>query len=289
MTNDELLIERFAPVMTAGLTGSKLHEVDAEVLHQLCLADGLAELLDWSRRGEAADPLACMWLGSLRWYSLLSGRFPDSAPEPPARNLDGELARATTGRAPELSHLPGSETVSLRGLEPGEMSYPSSPAQPDSADPSGLIRLIPLGLVPYIEQSMRLSWTEQALCLTQGDSNLHEAAKVLVLVVHQLASTPSSIREHADNELAQRARKVTDSPRYDGVWRDSEAGRVVLAAISGAELRSPQHQRIAALLRRQLLAALTGVAEPGPLESAPRTTAALDALISNWHQAIRPA
>jgi len=209
---DARLIDRFSPVLLAALPREEPQApVHAEVLHQYCLSDGLLELLDWTRQGVGADPLACMWLASLRWYRLIAGQFPSGAPEPPARDADAALLKAIRSR--QLRAGEGTGAVSLAGLAEGEMAYPSAPAQPESADAAALLRVVPLGLVPYIDQQMRRSWVSQAVSLTQGAPALIEAAEQLVMLVHRSASgeleEPSSeleeilTRVEAPEEIAQ--------------------------------------------------------------------------------------
>ncbi|MFD5823342.1 ADP-ribosylglycohydrolase family protein [Nesterenkonia xinjiangensis] len=251
--SDARLITRFAPVLRAGLgaalaagdSGPRLH---AEALHQVCLADGLLELLDWTRQGVAADPLACLWLASLRWHRLLTGSFPEGAPEPPARATDRALAELLNGRSPTLALMPDSGEVSRRGLATGEMAYPSSPAQPECADPSGLLRLVPLALVPYVEDSMLLRWTEQALALTQGHPRLHADAARLVATVRGLGAQeepgPAAVRA----ALAQARDIMTDA--------DEVTAAAVLAQVRAAGGQQPDVTALPDELEATLQAAL---------------------------------
>lgn len=193
MTADELLIARFPAVLTAGLPVPRPDgtvEADAELLHQLCTADGLLEILDWSRQGLAVDPLACMWLASLRWYRLVTGSYPAAAPQPPERELDAALAALL--RTGTLEITPGTGEASLQGLASGEMAYPSAPSQPHLEDSAALLRLVPIGLVPYIDTAMRNTWVEQNLALTHGHPGLLEQGRQLVTQVHADAIAPTS-------------------------------------------------------------------------------------------------
>lgn len=248
--NDARLIDRFSPVLLAALPQEDPEAaVHAEVLHQYCLSDGLLELLDWSRQGVGADPLACMWLASLRWYRLITGQFPPGAPEPPTRNVDAALLEAIRNGQLRVAEDTGS--VSLSGLADGEMAYPSSPAQPESADAAALPRVVPLGLVPYIDQDMRASWVTQAVSLTQGAPALIEAAERLVMLVHRTAS--GGLKD-APSELEEILEQV-----------DADEG-------------------LAAVLRRQLQAcAADGPAPQGPAAEA------VAALAQQWEQVTRPA
>ncbi|MGJ9371477.1 ADP-ribosylglycohydrolase family protein [Nesterenkonia sp. CF4.4] len=232
METAEILISRFGPVLAAAVEPStpsgptapkgptasadpadptdpaaqaETVVLHAEVLHQLCTADGLLELLDWSRQGLGADPLACMWLGSLRWYRLITGSYPENAPQPPARRLDAQLQRLSSrGR---LTVQQGSGTTSLRGLSQGQMSYPSAPAQPESTDAAALLRAVPVGLAPYIDATMRRAWARQTLALTHGHPDLSQKAEDLADLVNLLASgAPSDALPEA--ALAQKE-KIT--------------------------------------------------------------------------------
>lgn len=217
----EILISRFGPVLAAAVepstprtsaspaaSGNAAAEASAvalhaEVLHQMCTADGLLELLDWSRQGLGADPLACMWLGSLRWYRLITGSYPEQAPQPPARRLDQQLQQLRGQRRLTVRH--GSGAISLRGLSQGQMSYPSAPAQPETTDDTALLRAVPIGLVPYIDASVRSTWTRQALSLTHGHPDLLEKAAALADLVHRLATDAAAPESPETSERERRA------------------------------------------------------------------------------------
>ncbi|GAB3189876.1 hypothetical protein GCM10027061_12010 [Nesterenkonia suensis] len=231
-----MLIRRFGPVLRAGLgaglrvdaSGPRLH---AEALHQVCLADGLLELLDWTRQGIAADPLACLWLASLRWHRLLTGSFPEGAPAPPHRDIDRTFARLLGERDDRLGLLADSGEVSRRGLASGEMAHQSSPAQPQIDHPAGLLRLIPLALIPYVEDSMVLSWTEQALALTHGHPRLQTDARRLIGLIRDLAAQEEPEPTAVEQALAQ-ARQIMGDV-------DATATAVVCAQVQAAAGRSP--------------------------------------------------
>ncbi|MBO0596164.1 ADP-ribosylglycohydrolase family protein [Nesterenkonia sp. E16_10] len=194
METAERLISRLRPVLAAAVDPQDPQPpgepilLHAEVLHQMCTADGLMELLDWSRQGLGADPLACMWLGSLRWYRLITGSYPEHAPQPPARPLDQALTQLS--RQGGFTARTGSGMTSLRGLSQGQMAYPSAPAQPESTDSAVLLRAVPIGLVPYIDAPMRRSWVRQAVALTHGHPELTQRAEELADLVHRLAGGP---------------------------------------------------------------------------------------------------
>lgn len=192
-------------------------EVEAEVLHALCGADGVLELLDWSRQGVGADPLACLWLGSLRWYRLITGGFPAEAPAPPPRELDSRLTAAL--RHGELRLTPGDGAVSLAGLASGQMAYPSSPAQAESESSDALVRVLPLALVPYAEPAMLRSWADQSVCLTQGGDEVRRRAAAVV------------------DDLGLLGGSAAPSPRTDDAVRRLSALADELAPGVGAVLR----------------------------------------------------
>lgn len=188
MSTDESLIRRLRPVLEAcaPAPGEPVH---AEVLHQLCMVDGLLELLDWSSQGLSADPLACMWLGSLRWHRMMTGRVPRGAPEPPSHEAERLLGLAFAQEAPGRSAVAqGSGSSSLSGLASGQMGYPASPNQPEDDDGTALLRVVPIGLVPYVEEAMRLDWAEQAVCLTHGAESLRRRARGLAALFARAAS-----------------------------------------------------------------------------------------------------
>ncbi len=182
-------------------------QVHAETLLALCLADGVLEVLEWAREGTGADPAATMWLASLRWHRLITGGFPEGAPQPPPRPTDHALKLILDSGALEV--LPGSAEESLAGLTSGEMRLAprqradgdrlsragtgvgskSSEAMEEDArttlteDPA-LARIKPIGLVPYVEAEMKRDWAEQAICLTHEDPKLLAAARRLAADLH---------------------------------------------------------------------------------------------------------
>jgi len=52
-----------------------------------------------------------------------------------------------------------------------------------------LLRLAPLGLVPYIDEQMRMEWVEQNVSMTHGGDQLLQRGRALVADVHQRASS----------------------------------------------------------------------------------------------------
>lgn len=197
-------------------------ELHAELLHRICLADGLLEVLEWTRQGIGTDPLACMWLAGLRWHRMVTGAYPAGAPQPPPRRTDAALAELLDSGILRTAASTG--TVSLAGLSSGELAYPSAPAQPESKDEDVLLRLAPLALVPYIDEQMRSSWVEQNLAMTHGDADLLEQGRQLVTALHQQASAaepdpprqePAGVGDHplfaVLRDLADRWEEVTSA------------------------------------------------------------------------------
>ena len=218
-----MLISRFCPELLAGFPQPEgdVLQLHAELLHRICLADGLLEVLDWSQQGVGTDPLACMWLAGLRWHQLVTGHFPDGAPEPPPRATDAALSELLTSGALRITEQTGETSIS--SLSSGQLHYPSTPAQPDATDREVLLRLAPLALVPYIDEPMRMRWVEQNVSMTHGGDQLLEQSRRLVTDLHQRASSPQPAAAGHDTaapadshpffgvvgELAQRWAEVT--------------------------------------------------------------------------------
>lgn len=185
---DAALIAYFPQALKESLPiaeGTEPVAVHAELLHRLCLADGLLEVLEWGREGLGADPLACMWLGSLRWYRLVHGAYPEGAPEPPARPTDALLhSLMNTG---VLQVQPGTGLTSLQSLSGADMHYPSAPAAPEAEDQDVLLRLAPLAVVPFIDDQIRQRWVEQNVALTHGHPEVLHQAQELVATIHRQA------------------------------------------------------------------------------------------------------
>ena len=223
--SDQKLISRFYSVMTEDFPASAdpeaAVELRAELLHRICLADGLLEVLEWSTQGTAADPLACMWLAGLRWHRLLTGAYPQGAPEPPPRQTDAGLAQLLETGLVRITDSSGA--TSQTALASGELHYPAAPAQPHADDQEVLLRLAPLALVPYIDEQMRMRWVEQNVSMTHGGDQLLEQSRRLVTELHRRASShqPAAAEHDAAppagshplfgvmGELAQRWAEVT--------------------------------------------------------------------------------
>lgn len=208
-SEDQLRILRFESVLAAGLprdTGNPPPEVHAEFLHQLCLADAILEVLEWSSHGTASDPLGSMWLGALRWHRALVGNFPEGAPEPASRPSDYALELIINSGG--LHVKPGTAEASLAGLSAGEMAYPTDPAQPEETDDGALLRVIPLALVPYVDQASRHKWAEQALGLTHGHPGL-TATALRILDAFQSAVSGEAVSLDLDSVSANVAARIS--------------------------------------------------------------------------------
>ncbi|MBE1513344.1 ADP-ribosylglycohydrolase family protein [Nesterenkonia halotolerans] len=232
MDSAEKLISRFYPVLAAGARQGDSPAHHAELLHQLCTADGLLELLDWTRQGLGADPLACMWLGSLRWYRVVTGSYPPGAPQPPSRAVDAQLA--TLRSEGSLILEPESAGGSLAGLAEGQMAYPSAPAQPESEASQALLRVVPVGLVPYIDEPMRRAWARQTVALTHGHPALLRRAEELAVLVHELAISSAPISD----STAQARREITDAVPEASIREILE--RQLDAALNPEDAKGPE-------------------------------------------------
>lgn len=215
--SDEQLISSFYRIMTedlpAPVSPTAQLVVHAELLHRICLADGLLEVLEWTKEGTAADPLACMWLASLRWYRLVTGSYPDSAPEPPARQTDAALEQLLDSGLVDVEESSGES--SRRALASGQLHYPSAPAQPQDEDQQVLLRLRPLALVPFIDDRLRQQWLEQNLAMTHGSTAVLQAGRQLVADLHERATAPSTSSEQPDDPDA--ARQPGSHPLFEVV------------------------------------------------------------------------
>lgn len=189
------------------LLPGKGQPVHAETLMALCLADGVLEVLEWAGEGTGADPAASMWLAALRWYRLVAGDFPEGAPRPQPRPTDFALGRIIASGGIET--VPGSPAESLAGLASGEMSLlpksrqpggaasaadnSSSPTKHQRLPSSALIRVLPIGLTPYVELGMKQDWAAQAVFLTHQDAGLVAAAGGLATELHRHPECPTEI------------------------------------------------------------------------------------------------
>lgn len=181
---DDAVISRFGPVMTAGLSAAENESpgaLPAELLFQWCAADGILEVMQWSRQGLGADPAACLWLSALRWYRLMNQSLPAQAPAPPPRDLDAALDahRDDVDRSSARS--------SALGLSGGDMAFPHDPAQPHVVYAPALLRVVPLALVPFVEEDTLSEWVRSAMSLTHGHLDLLRAAERLTHLVRRVA------------------------------------------------------------------------------------------------------
>ncbi|WP_300345419.1 ADP-ribosylglycohydrolase family protein [Nesterenkonia sp.] len=222
MSDDQRLISQCAPLLTQDFPApvGGVIELHAEQLHRLCLADGLLEVLEWAQQGTGADPQACMWLAGLRWYRLLTGGFPDPAPQPPPRQLDSAVSRLMAeGR---LRCQDSTGETALAGLASGELHYPGDPAKPQAPEDGALLRLVPIALVPYIDSAMRSRWVEQALAMTHGDPELTRRGQEFVDELNRRAGQePAAAEPDAGRSPDHPLYEVVDAlaARWEAVTR----------------------------------------------------------------------
>ncbi|TLQ01497.1 hypothetical protein FEF26_00535 [Nesterenkonia salmonea] len=205
---DLRLIDAFEPAMRS-LLPAQDEPVHAEVLLALCLGDGLLEVLEWSREGTGADPAASMWLAALRWHKVVTGGFPVGAPQPRPRPTDHALRLIVESAGLEL--IPGSADTSLASLATAEMGTRGAPPQPEVDDDAALLRILPISLVPYVEDSMKQSWAEQAICLTHGNRRLLRESRRRAVEVPDPAQHGASheLLNVVVEDLSKRWRKTT--------------------------------------------------------------------------------
>lgn len=124
----------------------------------LYVADGLLEVLEWTARGEAADPPAAIWLALLRWYKNRFGTFPEGLPPAPARRIDDHPL------------YPGEvEPATIAGLEEVEMGLPRKPHGVDATGTDALVRAAPLGMLPQVDTNWVVTMSRQVAVLTHAD------------------------------------------------------------------------------------------------------------------------
>ncbi|GAA4473899.1 hypothetical protein GCM10023190_06950 [Enteractinococcus fodinae] len=124
----------------------------------LYVADGLLEVLEWSARGEAADPPAAIWLALLRWYKNRFGTLPEGLPPAPARRIDDHQL------------YPGDvEPATTAGLEEVEMGLPRKPHGVDATGTDALVRAAPLGMLPQVDTNWVATMSRQVAVLTHAD------------------------------------------------------------------------------------------------------------------------
>ncbi|TJY68921.1 ADP-ribosylglycohydrolase family protein [Arthrobacter sp. CAU 1506] len=175
--------------------------------------DGLTEALEWANAGTAADEAACLWLAYLRWYATQEGRFPDGAPAPQPRWIDGQTVLHTR-RAPA--------EACLSGLASGEMGTRARPVNRDAHDSSTVTRSAPFGLLPFVDDQTVQRLATDGSALTHGHPAAHRSAATLAtfirLLVHEQATLPGAAvamlarTEHdpAAAELAGRLRAAVE-------------------------------------------------------------------------------
>jgi ADP-ribosylglycohydrolase len=149
--------------------------------------DGLTEALEWANAGTAADEAACLWLAYLRWYATQEGSFPESAPAPQPRWIDGQSVLHAR-RAPA--------GACLSGLATGEMGTRARPVNPDAVDGSTVTRSAPFGLLPFVDDQTVQRLATDGSALTHGHPAAHRSAATLAtlirLLVHEQATLPGA-------------------------------------------------------------------------------------------------
>ncbi|WP_312856791.1 ADP-ribosylglycohydrolase family protein [Arthrobacter mobilis] len=154
--------------------------------------DGLTEALEWANAGVAADEAACLWLAYLRWYATQDGRFPDSAPEPQPRWIDGQAV---------LHHRRSPGETCLSALTTGEMGTPTRPLNREARDGGALVRSAPFGLLPFVSAETVYKLTVDGAAITHGHpSAQHSAAAfsgIIRMIVQEDAALPDAVRAAA--------------------------------------------------------------------------------------------
>ncbi len=149
--------------------------------------DGLTEALEWANAGTAADEAACLWLAYLRWYATQEGRFPDNAPAPQPRWIDGQSVLHARRSPAEAC---------LSGLATGEMGTRARPVNPDALDRSTVTRSAPFGLLPFVDDQTVQRLATDGSALTHGHPAAHRTAATLAtfirLLVHEQATLPGA-------------------------------------------------------------------------------------------------
>lgn len=141
----------------------------------LFLLDGLLEALEWANDGVASDEAACMWLAGLRWYKLITGAFPEGAPEPQPRWIDESFAGAD-------SFAPG-DTQHRTALAETDMASVGRPIFPEADSTGVLSRAAFMALLPRVDEATTIKLGTDAAALTHGSPLAHKAAGAAALIV----------------------------------------------------------------------------------------------------------
>lgn len=141
----------------------------------LFLLDGLLEALEWANDGVASDEAACMWLAGLRWYKVITGAFPEGAPEPQPRWIDESFAGAD-------SFAPG-DTQHRTALAETDMASVGRPIFPEADSTGVLSRAAFMALLPRVDEATTIKLGTDAAALTHGSPLAHKAAGAAALIV----------------------------------------------------------------------------------------------------------
>jgi ADP-ribosylglycohydrolase len=194
----------------------------------LYTVDGLVEALEWANSGVGADANACLWLAYLRWLDTQGVPFPEQAPRPQPRWIDGQ---------PVLRHRRAPGNACLSGLATGEMGTVYRPVNPESKGCGTVVRSAPFGLIPHIPAESVYKLSADAASLTHGHPSARQSAGVFSLLIHSL------IQGHSLVEAAQAA---------------------VLRVEADAEAAPELRERLGAALRLAGYAGAAGGAATGP-------------------------
>ncbi|NKX50352.1 ADP-ribosylglycohydrolase family protein [Arthrobacter deserti] len=155
--------------------------------------DGLIEALEWANAGVAADEAACLWLAYLRWYATQDGRFPEAAPEPQPRWIDGQAV---------LHQRRSPEEACLSALATGEMGTVARPLNPEARGSGALVRSAPFGLVPFVSAETVYKLTVDGAAITHGHPSARHSAPafsgLIRAIVHGGAGLPEAVRASAE-------------------------------------------------------------------------------------------
>lgn len=143
----------------------------------LYTVDGIVEALEWANSGVGADANACVWLAYLRWLETQGVPFPESAPRPQPRWIDGQEV---------LRHRRAPGNACLSGLATGEMGTTARPVNPDSKGCGTVMRSAPFGLVPHIPADSVYKLSSDAASLTHGHPSARQSAGAFSLLIHSL-------------------------------------------------------------------------------------------------------
>ena len=150
----------------------------------LFLLDGLLEALEWANDGVASDEAACMWLAGLRWDKVITGAFPEGAPEPQPRWIDESFEGAD-------SFAPG-DPQHRTALTEKDMASIGRPIFPQADSTGVLSRAAFMALLPRVDEATTAKLGTDAAALTHGSPLAHKAAAAAALIVRSALERGSS-------------------------------------------------------------------------------------------------